>query len=685
MCGRKPGTPGERRIHLVGSLALSRDHAEFVVSESVSVGGRVVLKLSVTDKLSKFGTYVNGGERLVADKAYPVRVNDVISFGTVGNAFKIRVGEFPVVVCSSRMHSTTDKQALGDACKALGASTCKSVMDSDVTHLIVNSKMVPTMKLILAAARGIPIMTVGYLQSLGVCACAWFVYYITLSHFQRLIQRSNPTAGILRYGGGDVRNLYDPLPCTTDYAPVLLGSDKKKVTADLGVQEWRRSHLSQFIFLCCKEPLHNLRPIIKASGGKVIPVPEDAKDLINFLSKHPWRNAEVSIRSNQEHVCGFEYNARELIFVHFSSTPQYRGREPVWMPTERQFHLGGKGELSALFNVIWPSSGEVKLTDKQKLLYTILTRSDFIVTNMEHLYHGTSPGGTVNGSGQAEGDNFGGLTTTLTTRSSGNSVTTSSGKQPVEEELTSVATTSRDVKSLITSVPRPIRPTLNRERGFSQAAAINEEQVFAAAKPPNRRQSWLNTLNVKEKENNNAAVKHRERIVTADEPPATKPDTKGPVLTSLFGDMSENTTTIIAETEKQLVDDCRMSPPPQQMSDSNGWVQFLGRGDNEEHHHAIRQGDGEESVVEQQETTLSPADTKYIKLILSEEERVAISKTLDGNDESSKTKYGATLTHFRKNAVPPPPSNPISMEMLIEMAPSATSKVSILFDPLYIA
>ncbi len=319
MCGRKPGTPGERRIYLIGSLALSWDHAEFVVSESVSVGGRVVLKLSVTDKRSKFGTYVNGGERLVADKAYPVRVNDVVSFGTVGNACKIRVEEFPVVVCSSRMHSTTDKQALADACKALGASTCKSVMDRGVTHLVVNSKMVPTMKLILAAARGIPIVTVGYLQSLGVCTCAWFVYYITLSHLSRLIQRSNPTAGTLGNGGGNIRNLCDPLPCTSDYAPVLLGSDKKKVTADLGVQEWRRAHLSQFIFLCCKESLHDLRHIIEAAGGKTIPVPEDAKDLINFLFKHPWRKAEVSTHSNQEHVCGFEYNVRGTNVQQFFS------------------------------------------------------------------------------------------------------------------------------------------------------------------------------------------------------------------------------------------------------------------------------------------------------------------------------------------------------------------------------
>ncbi len=175
MCGRKPGTAGEGRIHLLGSPALSRDHAELVVSQSISAGGRAVLELSVIDKRSKFGTYLNGGKRLIADKAYPVCVNDVISFGIVGNSCKVRVEEFPVVVCLSRVHSTADKQACADSCKALGAYTCKSVMDCSVTHLVVNSKMVPTMKLILAAARGIPIVTVGYLQNLGVCICAWFL------------------------------------------------------------------------------------------------------------------------------------------------------------------------------------------------------------------------------------------------------------------------------------------------------------------------------------------------------------------------------------------------------------------------------------------------------------------------------------------------------------------------------
>ncbi len=124
MCGRKPGTVGEGRIHLLGSPALSRDHAELVVSQSISAGGRAVLELSVIDKRSKFGTYLNGGERLIADKAYPVCVNDVISFGIVGNSCKVRVEEFPVVVCLSRVHSTADKQACADSCKALGAYTC---------------------------------------------------------------------------------------------------------------------------------------------------------------------------------------------------------------------------------------------------------------------------------------------------------------------------------------------------------------------------------------------------------------------------------------------------------------------------------------------------------------------------------------------------------------------------------
>ncbi len=83
------------------------------------------------------------------------------------------------------------------------------------------------------------------------------------------------------------------MPCTSDYAPILSGGDKKKVTADLGVQEWRRTHLSNFIFLCCKESLHDLHHILEAAGGKAITVPEDAKDLISFLSGRPWRRVEV--------------------------------------------------------------------------------------------------------------------------------------------------------------------------------------------------------------------------------------------------------------------------------------------------------------------------------------------------------------------------------------------------------
>ncbi len=344
----------------------------------------------------------------------------------------------------------------------------------------------------------------------------------------------------------------------------------------------------------------------------------------------------------------------------------------MWMPTERQFHLHNSGgeeesEFSALFNVVWPSGGgAVKLTDKQKLLYTILTQCDFIVTSMEHLYCGISPPGSiVNDGDQTERVSFGGRSTNLN-RSNGNPVTSSGQPPPVKEEELTLVSKSRDVGRPTTSPSHPTLSTLDHERGSSCAAPLHEELVFDSAKPKSQQSSSLNTLNVTEKENN--AVKRRKRRLVADESVVKDDAAKGSVPTSLFGSMSENSSTIIT---KQL-NVCNMPPPPQ-MPDRSGWVQFLHCNDKKERPNALRQEADKESVVEQGET-LSPADTKYVKLILSEEERVAIAKKLDRNHEA--TKYGAGGTCFRKNSVPPPPSNPVSMGMLIEMAPAATDKVS---------
>ncbi len=355
----------------------------------------------------------------------------------------------------------------------------------------------------------------------------------------------------------------------------------------------------------------------------------------------------------------------------------------MWMPTEQQVYLHneGGGEFSPLFNMIWLSDGEaVKLTDKQKLLYTILTRCDFIVTSMEHLCCRTSPGRTVNdGDRKTETGNFDGLATNLTSSSnSGGNLVTSSGQQqqPVKEELGSVAT-SHDVRIPTTSLQlRPARSTLDHERGLSRAAAIDKEQVvFGATKSSRQQQPTMSALNVTEKENN-TVMHQRKRKVVAKELAA-----KGSVPISLFGDMSENSSAVIATKAKKM-DDCNILPPPQQLPDPNEWVQFLGcRDKKDRHHHAIRQEEEDDKksvVVKQEEEMLSPADTEYVKLLLSEEERrVAIPKTLDQNYETATIKYGVGRSScFRKNIVPPPPLNPVSMEMLIEMAPAATDKVS---------
>eukprot|EP01084_Bolivina_argentea_P157996 275276_1 len=297
---------------------------------------------------------------------------------------------------------------------------------------------------------------------------------------------------------------------------------------------------------------------------------------------------------------------------------------------------------------------------------------------MEHLYCRTSLGRTENdGDQKTETGNFGGLATNLTSSSnSGGNLVTSSGQQqqPVKEELGSEAT-SHDVGIPTTSLQlRPARSTLDHKRGLSRAAAIDKEQVvFGATKSFSRQQPTTSALNVTEKENN-TVMQHRKRKVVAEELA-----TKGPVPISLFGDMSENSSTVIA-TKAKMLDDCNVPLPPQQLPGPNGWVQFLGRRNKKDrHHHAIRQekdDDKKSVVVKQEEEMLSPADTNYVKLVLSEEERrVAIPKTLHQNYDAVATKYGVgRSSYFRKNIVPPPPLNPVSMEMLIEMAPTATDK-----------
>ncbi len=333
-----------------------------------------------------------------------------------------------------------------------------------------------------------------------------------------------------------------------------------------------------------------------------------------------------------------------------------------------------------LFNMIWQLDDEVvKLTDKQKLLYTILTRCDFLVTSMEHLYCRTSPTGTVcDGNQKPETGNVGGLGINLT---NGSKLINLSGKkqQPVKEELRS-ATTSNDVRVPTTSLQLSSSRLMHHdERGLSRTAAITEKEqvVFGATKLSSQQQPTMSALNVTDKEND-TVMQYRKRKIDAEELTA-----KGPVSISLFDDTSDNSSTVMATTKaKKLDDDCNMPLLSQQLPDPNGWVQFLSRRYKTDRHHcSIRQEEEYDQksveVKNEQGEVLSPADTKYVKLILLEEEgRVAIPNMVNGNNQTAATKYGLGRSScFRKNIVPPPPLNPVSMEMLIEMAPTATDKV----------
>ncbi|KAI8920965.1 hypothetical protein DFJ77DRAFT_144301 [Powellomyces hirtus] len=145
--------------------SVSRSHATLTVAEPVSTEELMNVdarcRVTLSDKGSKFGTYLNGMARKVVGSEQ-VREGDVITFGVNKSTFRLTY--VPVVICCSGMR-TKQRLEINEGARRFDLRSLKDWTPS-CTHLVMLSLRV-TMKVVLALANGRHIVTPEWIQAFG--------------------------------------------------------------------------------------------------------------------------------------------------------------------------------------------------------------------------------------------------------------------------------------------------------------------------------------------------------------------------------------------------------------------------------------------------------------------------------------------------------------------------------------
>jgi hypothetical protein len=233
---------------------VSRTHAELVVTASGH--------LTVTDKLSKFGTEVNG-QRVGAGEEVPLSVADWVRFGQQGSKFFVR--EKDIVLSHTRLRAK-EKIDLQDTACALGIRVSSSWSDQ-VTHLITCAEgAVATSKFICSLAAGKPVVTLNWLHAIA-------------SAKQALTSLPNPLTFT---------------PCFTV---------SSSVSHDISTQSWRAHALAGTAVLSFA-PDAELDAMVTAAGGRVVRLHEEsASHLQDPQHSDLWRSFQHAGGQQQILAC----------------------------------------------------------------------------------------------------------------------------------------------------------------------------------------------------------------------------------------------------------------------------------------------------------------------------------------------------------------------------------------------
>ncbi|KAL4120479.1 hypothetical protein QTP88_013165 [Uroleucon formosanum] len=235
----------KKKTHLVGragfgadleisdDTSISRCHANLILVKK-AVGSKVKLFLTLVDKKSKYGTFINAlDEQIESNCTKILNFGDKIRFGIMDSIWTVE--KYPLMACPSTLR-TAEKEALKHLMTTIGGRVSRD-WSIECSHLCMNSVTV-TEKVLLCLASAKPIVTLQY-----------FVDLCEALSLDSLLE----------------------VPFCMDYKPKLVESLLNPSSLSLDVNNKRKTLLSGKTFICSTvNQLNRLSTLVKLAGGEIM-------------------------------------------------------------------------------------------------------------------------------------------------------------------------------------------------------------------------------------------------------------------------------------------------------------------------------------------------------------------------------------------------------------------------------
>ncbi|XP_060841916.1 uncharacterized protein LOC132922421 [Rhopalosiphum padi] len=234
-----------KKTHLIGragfgadleisdDTSISRCHAHLILVKK-AFGSKMKLFLTLEDKKSKYGTYINNfDERIISECPRILKFGDKIRFGIMDSIWT--VVKYPLIVCPSTL-KMADKEILKNLMEKIGGQVSRD-WSGKCSHLCMNTITVTEKVLLcLVSAKSIVLLK----------------YFIDL--YKALLPDS-----------------LSELPFCVDYKPKLVESLLNPNSLSLDVNNKRKNIFSGKTFICSTvNQLNRISKLVKLAGGEII-------------------------------------------------------------------------------------------------------------------------------------------------------------------------------------------------------------------------------------------------------------------------------------------------------------------------------------------------------------------------------------------------------------------------------
>ncbi|XP_027847405.2 nibrin [Aphis gossypii] len=234
-----------KKTHLIGrsgfgadleisdDTSISRSHAHLILVKK-KFGSKAKLFLTLEDKKSKYGTFINDfDERIISDCPRVLKFGDKIRFGIMDSIWT--VVKYPLIVCPSTLKSA-EKEILRNLMAKIGGEVSRD-WSENCSHLCMNSVTVTEKVLLcLASAKSI----------------------VLLKYFIDLYEALSPDS-------------LSEIPFCVDYKPKLVESLLNPSTLSLDVNNKRKKIFSGKTFICSTvNQFNRISKLVKLAGGEII-------------------------------------------------------------------------------------------------------------------------------------------------------------------------------------------------------------------------------------------------------------------------------------------------------------------------------------------------------------------------------------------------------------------------------